>query len=320
MSRVTATWLIIALVSMINLFPGEARAEKRIGVLLWSDEARYGEATDGVMSQLKKDGFAEPGVKFTIGNAHGSKAKLEELVREFAAAKMDLIVTMGTTASLAVTRMIKDVPVVFCYVYDPVEVKIAQDWKSSGNNTTGASSKVPMAKLVSSLKEFTPVKRLTVFYTPGEKNSEAQLKELQALETTARIKVIPVILPKKEEIAQILPEVLRTTDAIYISGSSIVGTAIPFIVEMAAKAKVVTITHLDDAVDKGVLLGVCANPFLVGRLAGEKAVKILKGAKPSSIPIEPLKKLDLIINMRTAKAGQFQIPPSFMKSVTKVVE
>ena len=93
-------------------------------------------------------------------------------------------------------------------------------------------------------------------------------------------------MTKKEEVGQILPEVVRTCDALYVTGSNLVNSQIATIVEMATKANVVTITHLDDLVAKGVLLGVCSDSYQNGRLVGEKAVRILKGAKPSSIPIE----------------------------------
>lgn len=312
--------LVSLLISMIHVVPVEARGDKRIGVLLWSAEPRYTESQKGVMEQLKKEGFGEPSVKFIVENAAGNKAKAAEVAHRFAAAKMDLVVAVGTTAAIAVTGEIKDVPVVFSMVYDPVETKIARDWKSSGNNTTGASPKVPLARLVHSLKELTPVKKLAVLYTPGEKNSEAQLKELQGAQDETRVKVVPVPLTSKEDVVQILPEVVRSVDAVYLSGSSVVGATVGAIVEMATRAKVVTISHLDDLVDQGVLLGVCANPYVVGRLAGEKAARVLRGAKPAAIPIESLKKVEVIINMKTARAGKFQVPSSFMKSVTKVVE
>jgi putative ABC transport system substrate-binding protein len=64
-------------------------------------------------------------------------------------------------------------------VYDPVEAGIAKDWEGSGNNTTGTSSKIPMSNLMDCLTDFAPVKRLAVMYTPGEKNSETQLKGRQ---------------------------------------------------------------------------------------------------------------------------------------------
>lgn len=307
-------------VSIITLLPMEARAEKKIGILMFSEEPRYLESLKGIKEQLGKCGFREPAVKFTIGNAGGNKAKAAEMVQKFIAAKMNLIITIGTSATIAVTREIKDVPVVFSMVFDPVEAKIALDWMRSGNNTTGASSRISIKRLVSSLKEFTQVKRLAVLYTPSEKNSEAQLKELQRLQADAQIRVIPVPLTKEDEVIQILPEVIRTSDAMYLTGSSIVGKNVTVIVDMAAKAKVVTITHLEDFVENGVLLGVCADPYLVGRLAGEKAVKVLKGAKPTSIPIESLKKPDVIINMKTAKKGGFTIPQRAMKTATRIIE
>ncbi len=313
--------LVLAVVLLsLNLFSMEARAEKRIGILIFSEEVRYNEVQQGILAQLKKDGFGEPVIKFTIENAKGSKATAAELVQKFAAAKMDLIFAIGTTATIAVTREIKDVPVVFGMVYDPVEAGVAKDWKSSGNNSTGVSPKVPMSRLVSSMKDLARVKKLAVLYTPGEKNTEIQLKELQGMQASLQIKVIPVILANKEDVAQTLSSVVNTVDAFYLTGSGVVGTTVPIIVDIANRAHVVTVTHLDDLVAKGVLLGICANPNRVGQLAGKKAVQILKGAEPSSIPIEIEKKLDIILNMKTAKAGQFQIPPKFMNTVTKTVE
>ena len=319
--RTMKKFLVSAVVFLtLALFSIEAGAEKRIGVLLFSEEARYIEATKGFMDTLKERGFGEPQTKIIIENAGGNKAKVAELVQKFAAAKMDLIFTLGTSATTAVAREIKDVPIVFSVVYDPVEAGIAKNWKSSGNNTTGTSSKVPMSKLMDSLKVFAPVKRLAVLYTSGEKNSEAQLKDLQGIQADYGIKVVPVPLTRTEEVAQLLPVVIRSTDALYVTGSNLVNSQISIIVDMATKGKVITITHLDDLVEKGVLLGVCSDSYPMGRLAGEKAVKILKGARPSSIPIELLKQCDVMINLKTAKAGDFQVPPDFMKTVRRTIK
>jgi putative tryptophan/tyrosine transport system substrate-binding protein len=319
--RTMKKFLVSAVVFLtLALFSIEAGAEKRIGVLLFSEEGRYIEATKGFMDTLKERGFGEPQTKIIIENAGGNKAKVAELVQKFAAAKMDLIFTAGTSATTAVAREIKEVPIVFSVVYDPVEAGIAKDWKSSGNNTTGTSSKVPMSKLMDSLKVFAPVKRLAVLYTFGEKNSEAQLKDLQGIQADYGIKVAPVPLTRTEEVAQLLPVVIRSTDALYVTGSNLVDSQLSIIVDMATKGKVITITHLDDLVEKGVLLGVCSDSYSMGRLAGEKAVKILKGVKPSSIPTESLKQFDVMINLKTAKAGDFQVPPDFMKTVRRTIK
>ena len=302
------------------LFSMEAGAEKRIVVLKFSDELRYIEATKGFVDALKEAGFGEGKTKITIESAGANMAKAAELVRKFAAAKMDLIFTVGTSMTVPVAREIKDAPIVFGVVYDPVGAGIAKDWESSGNNTTGSTTKIPMSKLMDSLKRFAPVKSLAMLYTPGEKNSEIQLKDMQEIQTDYRFKVVPVPLTRTDEFAQLLPIVIRSADALYVTGSNLVNSQLPIIVDMATKAKVITITHLDDLVERGVLLGVCPNAYRNGHLAGEKAVKILKGAKPSSIPIESLKQFDVMINLKTAKAGDFQVPPAFMKTVRRTIE
>ncbi len=312
--------ICIAVALMVHYYTGEARAEMKVGVLIFNEEARFTESQQGILDQLKIAGFGEPAVKFTMENARESKAKLAEVARKFGAAKMDLIITLGTPATLAVSGEVKDVPIVFSMLYDPVEVGIARDWKNSGNNTTGVSPRVPVSKIMDALREIMPVKRLAVLYTPGEKHTEIQLKELQKIQADYQIKIIPVILSNKKDITGAVSIVLPTVDAMYLTGSSIVNASIPMIVDMANRAKVATFTHIEEFVSKGVLLGVCANPYRLGRLAGEKAVKVLRGAKPSNVPIETLKKFDLIVNTKTARAGQFSLPPVFMKTVTRTIE
>ncbi len=75
---------------------------------------------------------------------------------------MDLILSLGTSANTAICQEIKDVAVVFAVVYDPVAAGIAKNWISSGNNTTGSSTKMPMSKLIEAMKQFAPLKRLAV--------------------------------------------------------------------------------------------------------------------------------------------------------------
>jgi putative tryptophan/tyrosine transport system substrate-binding protein len=146
-----------------------------------------------------------------------------------------------------------------------------------------------------------------VLYTPGEKNSEVQLKDLQAEQTNNPMLVTPVPLARKEDIADMLPDVIRTS-ALYFPGSNLVDSQVSAIADIATRAGVVTITHRDDLVEKGVLIGVCANFYQLGQLAGRNAMRILKGEKPSSIPIERLRKFDLFLNLKTANAGHFRIP------------
>lgn len=312
--------IIGVLFSLLAIYSEDAWAEKKIAVFMFSEETRYMEATKAFKERLAESGFDEKKVIYSVENAGGNKSKAAEIVKKLSLQKLDMILSLGTSATVPLSREIRDVPIVFAVVYDPVESGIANNWKSSGNNTTGISPLIPMSKLLDSLSRLAPVKKMAVLYTPGEKNSESQLRDLQEIQDKYQIKMIPVRLTKKEEIAQLLPEVLRSVDAMYITGSNLVNSQLPTIVDMASKAKVITITHLEDLVAKGVLLGVSADSHAMGRIAGEKAVKIFKGAKPSSLSIDKANKSDILLNMSTVRKGAFNIPAEFMKTVTKKVE
>jgi putative ABC transport system substrate-binding protein len=132
----------------------------KIGILLFSKETRYLDAAQGIKAVLNERGYSEPSTHFIMGNAEANKAKAADLVSKFTEAKLDLIITVGTSITIPVVKQIKDVPIVFTMVYDPIESGIAKDWKSSGNNTTGTSPLVPMTELMDSLKRFIPAKRL----------------------------------------------------------------------------------------------------------------------------------------------------------------
>jgi putative ABC transport system substrate-binding protein len=320
MIRSCVSWLTLLVLAMMVLCPPDVQAEIKIGVLIFSDEARYQESFKGIKEQLARSGYKEPRVKFLMGNAAGSKAKAANLVRSFAADNLSLLITIGTNATVVAAREIKDIPIVFSQFYDPIGAGVAKSWNNSGTNATGVSTMFDLSELVIRLQEVYPAKRLAVLYTPGESNTESQLRDLQKLQKKHGIEVLPVILAKKEDIVQILPDVMSTVDAVYLSGSSVIGANLSQIVGLANNSKVITITMLEDLAEKGVMLAVCGDPYAFGVIAGKKAAAVLKGAKPSSIPIEHSIKPGLIINKKTAKAAQVEIPKALLQKAIRVLE
>ncbi len=321
MSKSRSALLVIgAVLTFAGVSPVDAVVGKRIGILLWNSQPRYEQCKDGILEQLRKEGFKEPEVSFRVERAFGNKTTAADLARRLAQEHLDMVVAVGTSAAVAVAEATKDVPVVFAMVFDPVGSKIAQDWSSSGNNTTGSSSKTSTSKLLSSLRQLAPIKRVAVLFTPGERNSEAQLMELEALQKDVQVTVSAVPLSSRAEVASALSRVTGSADAIVLTGSSVIGDSVALIVVMANKARIITATQSDDHMDKGVLLGVTANPAAVGRLAGEKAAKVLRGAKPASIPIESLRTFDLILNLKTARATGIEVPEALRKGAVRVIE
>jgi hypothetical protein len=91
-------------------------------------------------------------------------------------------------------------------------------WKSSDNNTTGTTTKIPPETIIRFLKGVAPIEKLAVLYTPGERQTEIQMLELRKMEAPYRIKIVPIILSKDEDAIRILPKVVDSVDAIYLTG------------------------------------------------------------------------------------------------------
>jgi putative ABC transport system substrate-binding protein len=177
-----------------------------------------------------------------------------------------------------------------------------------------------VTKVLDTLKMQKSVKKLAVLYTPGEVNSEYTVKELIEAHEKYGVRILPVPMNKKEDFFMVLPEVMRTSDAVYVTGSNFVDSQISAIVELANRTKTITITHLEDLVDKGLLMGVTFSAYQLGRQAGEKAARILKGGKPAAIPIEKAAKYIIMLNMKSAAAAQIQITPRLTGIVDRKIK
>jgi serine/threonine protein kinase/ABC-type uncharacterized transport system substrate-binding protein len=300
--------------------PGSIRrlAETRIALLLWNAQVRYQRCRDGVIEELRAEGFVEPQVGITVAHADAHPDRVVELARQFAGEGMNVVVPVGTSAAVGAAAEIKDIPVVFAFVFDPVTSRIAKSWKSSGNNTTGSSSKTPAPLLLKSLREIAEVKKLAVLYTPGERNTEAQLADFQALKVSD-LEVIPSPISDRPDIAPTIAKLEGTAEAVLLAGSAVIGDNAAYIVQLANKARLLTATQ-SQGLESRVLLGVTVNPDDVGRLAGKKCAMVLKGEKPASIEIEALATSDVIINLRVAKALDLNIPEGVKRAATRLVE
>jgi putative ABC transport system substrate-binding protein len=319
---------IVFMLVLVAVFLGvsvtqEALAQKKnkIGFLPFTGESRYVLTNDGVIAQLKKEGIDEQNTVFDFRNAEGKKEKVTEITKEFIEKGMDVIVTYGTSAVGGAYKETKDIPIVFGMVYDPVGAGVAKSIERSGTNVTGASNFVAMKSVVQIVRRVAPGKKIGVLYTEGERNSVIQLEGIKNTEGELGVTIISANVIKSEEVGDAtLSLIQQGVDSIFVTGSSVVDKNVNTIVEVANAHKIPTVTHLPDRVEKGILLSLSADAFTLGELAGKQISQILKGTKPTDIPIEILKNYDITINMKTAKAIGKTISPSLLKIAKKVIE
>lgn len=305
------TLAALALAAAVLSLPAQAMAAKKIVIVSWNQsEPRYSAAAKEMIAQLGKEGIGAGDYSVEILDAKGKKDVAEQLAKDAHAKGADIYSALGTSALVPLSKEIKDKPIVFAVVYDPVGAGIAKDWASSGNNTTGGSNFVSISAFLHRLvkRSSLKVKTVQVLYTAGEKNSELELAEVRAGEQDLGITVAPVSVKSAEDVAKWAKDLAKDKpDMLVLTGSNAVGTHIAPISDAALKNKIMTVTHLEDIVQRGALYGLVADITQVAQIAGKDLAQVIRGANPSSIRIEyPLPKL--IINDKTASAGGFTIP------------
>ncbi len=320
----TGIGLCLAGLAVISLAVAVASAAEKptIGIFLFrSDRESEVISRDAVLQQLKAEGFGEDKAVYLHEDAKADQARAKEIARKLAAAKPAVIVTITTPATLAAVREVKDIPIVFANVLDPVDAGIAKSLQSSGNNTTGTSIQVPTPALLNTLKRVSSFKRLGVLYNAKEKNSVSQLDDIKESQRVMGFEVVPESVEKGEEIPAAMERLVRKrADALFVTGAAVVNQHTETVAKLAIERKIPTVTNSDLRVNQGVLVGVVPNREELGKLSGMKAAQILRGAKPADIPIEMAKRFEIIINLKTAKGMGLKLPVDLLQSANRVIQ
>jgi putative ABC transport system substrate-binding protein len=279
----------------------------------------------GVRDGLQALGYREDkdftiGVRFTQGNA----AELPTAARDLVRHRVDVILTTesGTSAKAAQAATNK-IPIVFIGAGDPVGSGLVQSFARPGGNITGVADVdidlVP--KRLEIFRELVPgLKRVLVPYDATNTEAVAQIAVYR--EAARQVGLALVERPVKgEEEARAVITGLRKGDADGIVSMRFLTSNIPgVILEIAARGVMPTMWHLPFFVEQGGLASYSANSYELGKQAARLVDKILKGAKPSELPVEQPLKFELVINLKTAKTLGLTIPPSLLHRADRVIE
>ena len=165
------------------------------------------------------------------------------------------------------------------------------------------------------------VKRIALITDPKGVNYKSIVTEIGDAAKKIKFTVWEVRVSSQEEILQVVPTVTRkATDAIFTPPDALVTEGMEIIVKHSLKERLPVITSLVDNVKKGCLATYAADYFALGRQGALLADKIFKGIKPSDLPIELPSKLQLVLNLKTAKAIGLKIPREILLRADEVIE
>ena len=256
--------------------------------------------------------------------ADGNLARLSALAAEIIALQPDLIFAPPAPATAAVKALTTTIPIVFCFVSDPVALGFAQSLAHPGGNLTGMSNfSVDIAgKRVEMLKELVPgLTRLATWNNPEAVNDAAELKAVEdaATKLGMQFRAIAANKPAEYEAAAAATREWGA-HAVYLNPNPAAGFNRKQIIALMAAAKLPMMYFNANFVAEGGLISYAANFPDLARRSATYAAKIFGGAKPADLPVEQPVLLELTINMKAAQALGLLIPPYLLMRATEVIE
>jgi putative tryptophan/tyrosine transport system substrate-binding protein len=311
-------------------WPLDARAQqpnktRRIGFMGNSTAALEVNLLAPFRAELRARGYEEGrNIEIEYRWAEGQYERFPKLIAELLAAKVELIVTAGTPATLAVKQATTSVPLVMIAVGDPVGNGIVSSLARPGGNITGLSSIAPEleGKRLEFLREIIPnLSHVALILNPTNPFHATSMKQARPAAEKLRIKLLVLEVKKTDEFDAAFGEILRQrAEAMLILADRVFLHGRRQLMEFATKHRLPTMNPYRELVESGGLISYGPSYEDMHRRAADYVDKILKGSKPGDLPIQLPTKFDLRINLKAAKAMGIKISESFLLQADQVIE
>ena len=256
--------------------------------------------------------------------AEGKYDRFPALIRELLALKVAVIVTAGTPATLAVKKATSSVPIVMSAVGDPVGTGIVPSLSHPGGNITGltAISTEMDAKRLELLREVVPsVSYIAVLWNAASPLQVLDEKQVQAAAQVLRMRVLSLGVKTEEEIKSALAVMARERpDALLVLTDRLFLHHRALIMDFALRHRLPGVHAYRELVEAGGLMSFGPSYADMHRRSAYFVDRILKGAKPSDLPVERPSTFELVINLKVAKALGLTIPQSVLLRATEVIQ
>jgi ABC-type uncharacterized transport system substrate-binding protein len=297
----------------------------RIGFLVPGSSVGYSVRIEAFRQGMRELGYVE-GENIVIEGrwAEGSAERLPHLIAELIRLKVDVLVVGSAAGTLAAKNAGITTPVVFAAVTDPLGYGIIGSLARPGANITGAALGVGegfSGKWVELLKETVPkVARVAVLRNPNHPVGEVFVREMQAAGRAlgVRLDFFEARDPSQLDSALSRMEKERAL-ALIVTPDPLFSSQRSRIVDFVARRRLPSMFFSNEYVDAGGLMAYGPSLLDSYRRAATYVDKILKGTKPSDLPVEQPTKFEFIINLKAAKQIGLTIPPNVLARADKVI-
>ncbi len=281
---------------------GQGGGSRKIGVLQLTEHPALDASNKGFV-----DALDEAGITYNIDqqNAQNDQSACQTIAHKLVNDGNDLILAISTPAAQAVAGATDEIPIVGTAITDFASAGLVQSNDKPGKNVTGSSDLTPVADQFDLLVKLLPqAKTVGVLYCTAESNSDVQVKLADQAAANHGLKLVRYSVSSSNEIQQVVESMVGKVDVVYTPTDNTIAAGMTTVTMIANDNKLPTICGEEGMVDNGGLATYGINYEELGKLAGQMAVKILKGeSKPADMAIEHLdaSKCTLKTNEETAK-------------------
>jgi putative ABC transport system substrate-binding protein len=271
-----------------------------------------------------KDALGESGleINFTEHNAQNNVATSQQIVTQIISEKPDLILTVGTMTSQQTVNKIKDVPILFTAVTDPVNAQLVDSLERPGGNVTGTTDMTPLKDQLALIRDIQPdVKNVGVVYNPGEDNSRVQVDLIKKGAEELGLNIVEAIASNNAGVYSAAQSLVGKVEAIFLPTDNTVISSFESVVKVATDQKIPLYCAEADSVRKAGTAALSLSYYELGRQTGLMAAKVLKGeAKPAEMPVETQERFDLLVNqIYNAQIG-LEVPAAVLERAHEILK
>jgi putative tryptophan/tyrosine transport system substrate-binding protein len=258
--------------------------------------------------------------------AHGRNDRLATLVAELVSRQVSIIVVLeSTNGALAAKAATKTIPIVFMQGADPVRIGLVDSLNRPGGNLTGINLflvEVVAKRLELLLQLVPPAKSIAYLRNPTNPVfAETETKEVETAAHALGVRLLLVNASRPSEIETAFADIaLQRPDALLVSGDGFLHTHRDEIVALAERHAVPAIYSMREYVADGGLMSYGTNYPSAWRQAGVYTGRILKGERPADLPMQQVTKIELVINLKAAKALGVTFPLPLLGRADEVIE
>ena len=304
-------------------FSADAKDEKQlVAITQFVSHPALDAAYKGIVDELAKLGFKKgENIEIIYEIAQSDQALQTQIAQRFAGKKPAVAVGISTpSAQTLKVAAHEQFPIVFSAVTDPVAADLLKNKGAPEGNITGASDSVAFSEGVKMIGEFLPdAKTIGTVYNPGEANSQAAIRELEAVLKEKNIKLISAPAARSSEVLDAARSLNGKVDAIYLTLDNTAISSIASVIQVCEQNKIPLFTVDTSSVSDGAIAALGFSYYEHGKETGKLIAKVLQGEKISNIPVKTMETLELHLNPKAAERMGLKVSDELQKSAKHII-